>query len=622
PMVNNRLMERLPTETVKSILLLLDPESRVTYALTCKSWYSIASRSHALYETICCHDFNTWMRRCRYFTANRQCGNSVKTLEYKVANSPLSSSNIAELPTIFPNIRHFRLFFEEHIQNVKRDRAYSAQRTMFGDSLNKVHACYQGAPGEAFDGWHNLTSMEETSTKMYTAFILNCSTTPFRHLTSLWLDFSHIDAVRCLDPAMDYLFKGLKNTPQLEELTLIRSRISFDKLNVLHNRCPVLQTITLMNVNLSANSSRKPATKKAAIHLKTFKLHSCYFSSAETIILYVGGKYPNLENLVLDCSDRPGFEPALKSVVRSYIAKATHLKNFGTNLFQLHPQFINFMETNGITELDELYIGNHNDPDILPIAEKDPHNSLITVCDNANFKVSLKTLKVAAVKLPNGFNNRYLDLTNLTTLEVNFQANEGCEEDDRFGDYFRQDPIPEPVLSLTDLFRTLVHLKKLVLNHIGTTMDEELADLHCIEEINISGSHQLYTDEFGVAYSLFDFISNNCLQIRLITLFNFTLSNAPDDYQPVLNLSVHKHITRVNTIYKFYMHIHPRGWPVTCYSNKHSHYKKVQKEEITSKYLILQSEHRKMFWTPMAPQKPRRTHYMDFLDFDEYHDLF
>lgn len=228
------------------------------------------------------------------------------------------------------------------------------------------------------------------------------------------------------------------------------------------------------------------------------------------------------------------------------------------------------------------------------------------MCDNDKFKYTLKTLTVKAYKLPNGFLDCYLELRNLTTLEVDFQANLGCEEDYMYGSYSDQEKIPEPVLSLTDLFRALVHLKKLGSNCIRTTMDEELEKLHCIEEIDIFGSHKLYTDEFGVAYSLYDFISNNCLQIRMTTLYGFAMSNAPKDYQPILDLSVHKHIARIRTIHQFYMHIHPRGWPVTCYNSKGSFYKRVKMEEITSPHLIIKSEHRKMFWTPKAPPKIRR----------------
>lgn len=191
---------------------------------------------------------------------------------------------------------------------------------------------------------------------MFTAFILNHSTAPFNHLTTLWLNFSHIDVYRHLDSAMVYFIQGLRNTPQLKELTLLHSRTSLDNLNVLHDRCPMLQTITLMNVALWIGPSTKLTPTDAAIHLKTFKLRSCYFRSAVVIIDYVGGKYPNLKNLLLEGDI---FEHTLKSAVRSFIAEATKLKSFKTNLFCLHTRFIKFIADNGITELDELYIGNH-----------------------------------------------------------------------------------------------------------------------------------------------------------------------------------------------------------------------------------------------------------------------
>lgn len=213
-------MEKLPIETFTSILLFLDPGSRVTCALVCKSWYNLACRSHVLYDTIYCHDVNTWMRRHRFFGSNKQCRNSVKTLEYKLTNR-LFASDIKELPILYPAIRHFRLFFcEDYQQNGTRGQLQPELRNVQGNTLNKIHACYQGAPGEVFDGWHKLTSVEETSTQMFTAFILNHSPTPFNHLTTLWLNFSHIDVYRHLDPAMVYFIKGIRNAPQLKELTL------------------------------------------------------------------------------------------------------------------------------------------------------------------------------------------------------------------------------------------------------------------------------------------------------------------------------------------------------------------------------------------------------------------
>ncbi|OAD07109.1 hypothetical protein MUCCIDRAFT_107712 [Mucor lusitanicus CBS 277.49] len=604
-------MEKLPLETFTSILLLLNPESRVTCALVCKSWYNLACRSLVLYETISCHDVNTCKRRYRFFSSNKHCSKSVKTLEYKLT-SPVTVKDLKELPTIYPDIRHFRLSFcEDDEQTNPPYRARRELRDVQGRTFSGRPACYQGVPGEVFNGWHRLTSVEETSTQMYTLFMLNCSTTPFNHLNSLWLNFSHIKAYVHSASAVDYFFNGLKNSPQLKELALLHCSVSFDKLDVLHNYCPMLQTITLTNVTLSRYPPTKLATANVATHMKAFKLCNCFTGSAVAIIEYAGKKYPNLEDFLLEASGNLIVEPLVKSAARTFIAEATKLKSFGTNLFLLHPRFIKFMEDNGITELDKLYIGNHSDPDLPPRAEKDPYNNIIAVCNNQKFKSTLKTLTIHACKLPNGFLDCYLQLKNLTTLEVDFQANQGCEEDYMYGGCFDQEHIPEPVLSLTDLFRTLVHLKRLDLRSIVTTMDEELENLHCIEEIYIHGSHRLYTDEFGVAYSLFDFISNNCLQIQLISLYGFTtMSNAPSDYQPILDLSVHKHIARVNSSFEFYMHINEDGWP-TCYSNKGTYYKKVQPADITSKHLIIKSKDRKMFWTPRTPRRIR-SYYLEW----------
>lgn len=57
-----------------------------------------------------------------------------------------------------------------------------------------------------------MKSIEETSQSMYTSFLWNHTTQPFRNSTCLWLNHIFIDTQKAND-TIDYLVKGLANAP-------------------------------------------------------------------------------------------------------------------------------------------------------------------------------------------------------------------------------------------------------------------------------------------------------------------------------------------------------------------------------------------------------------------------
>ncbi|KAK4517954.1 uncharacterized protein ATC70_001303 [Mucor velutinosus] len=435
----------------------------------------------------------------------------------------LPIEHLKPMPSILPHIRHLRLFTNDsvmynHINSKGRRIAPRVGRFVQFD-VGQRRSVYEARLNDTFEGcWSDtLESIEDASTNMLSSCLLNCSTQPFQHLTRLWLNYSSI-AVSSLENGMNYLFTGLKQAPSIKEMALNHTHVNFAHLDLLHQHCQQLHSLTLDHVSIYNHPSGpgqrflydipplhyEPAE---APQLKHLFIVSATIVAGTPLLEYIAAKYRHVEYIkcLVANSEPTRTQDTYKGQAASLITSCTALKYFECNLFSPTPLLLRMMDNQGIRMEQDLRLGFTDDAE-----------SFVVICTSDHHKTAVKSVDMQINYYPDHFNDLILNLENLTELTINnlgYRIEEiSFEEDDC---YYESTMLP-----LNVLLNGLEHLEKLDLQGFFITVDKEETLQHRIRSMvfNQCTFESFMNENDGTLFSPCNYISTCCLKLQYVKL--------------------------------------------------------------------------------------------------------
>lgn len=542
-------MDKLPFEIFICIIELLDHESRLNCCQVCKKWNNNLNQSYLLFESVFCNDLNNYNRLKQYFKQNKHLSDRVETFVYSLKGE-LSVDHLNQLPPIIPSIKHFRLFTNDstiytHVNS--KGRRIAPRTARFVDQTGIRRGVYEGHMNETFKGWSStLESIEDTSTNMLSAFMLNCSTQPFKHLRRLWLNYSNIVESKLVS-GMNYSLKGLKQAPALEEITLRYTYVSFADLDILHQHCQQLHSLRLEFADI-ANHPSAPGQRfiydipplhyepTEAPNLKSLDIVSSHIGSGAPILHYIAVKYKHAERIICNVSNiiQRSMSDTYREQAVVLLLSCAKLKQFDCNLFAITPSILRLMDSQGIDKIQKFTIGLSDDTE-----------NFVVLCTSDNYKLELKDLTMKIGIYPNHFNDILLNLRNLTRLQlINFgypTIGASSEFEEEGYGYEEATMLPFDVL-----LSGLEHLEIVELQGFFISMNNVEKTQHNVKEISINECtfESFLNEEDGTLFSICNYISACCLQLQLLSL-NGYWNYDPQESEVNLKLFDHTQLTRI-----------------------------------------------------------------------------
>lgn len=541
-------MDKLPFEIFTCIIQLLDHESRLNCCQVCKKWNNNLNQSYLLFESVFCNDLNNYNRLKQYFKQNKQLSDRVETFVYNLEGE-LPVDDLNQLPPIIPLIKHFQLFTNDsaiysHVNS--KGRRIAPRTTRFVDQTGIRRGVYEGHMNETFEGWSStLESIEDASTNMLSAFMLNCSAQPFKHLRRLWLNYSSIVESKLVS-GMNYSLAGLKQAPALEEITLRYTYISFADLDILHQHCQQLNSLRLEFADI-ANHPSAPGQRfiydipplhyepTEAPNLKSLEVISSHIGSGAPILHYIAVKYKHVERIICNVSNiiQRNMSDIYREQAIVLLSSCTKLKQFDCNLFTKTPSILRLMDSQGINKIQKFTIELSDDTE-----------NFVVLCTSDNYKLELKDLTMKIGIYPNYFNDILLNLRNLTRLQLmNFgypTIGASSEFEEGYG-YEEATMLPFDVL-----LSGLEHLEIVELQGFFISMNNVEKTQHNVKEISINECtfESFMNEEDSTLFSICNYISSCCLQLQSLSL-NGYWNYDPEECEVNLKLFGHAQLTRV-----------------------------------------------------------------------------
>ncbi|KAL7308961.1 hypothetical protein PS15m_011100 [Mucor circinelloides] len=518
-------MDKLPFEIFTCIIQYLDHENRLNCCQVCKSWNNSINRSYLLLETVFCSDLATQDKRIkRYFKQNKHLSARVNTLEYNLMGE-LPANDLKHMPSILPHIKHLRLFTNDSIMynriNSKGRRVAPRVGNFVQVDVGQRRRVYEARLNETFEGcWSTtLQSIEDASTNMLSSCLLHCSAQPFQHLTRLWLNYSSI-AISSLESGMNYLFTGLKQAPAVKEITLNHTQVDLAHLDMLHQHCQQLHSLTLDHVSI-CNHPSGPGQRflydvpplhyepAEAPTLKRLNIVSAIIVAGTPLLEYIAVKYRHVERIRCLVADR---EPTrMQDIFQGHavalISSCTALNYFECNLFSPNPVLLKMMDDQGIEMQQDFRLG-----------PTDNSESFVVLCNSEHHKTAVKSVDMQLNYYPDHFNDIISNLKNLTDLTINnigYPTKELSFEEEEDDCYYESTMLP-----LNVLLNGLEHLEKLDLQGFFITVDKQETLQHPIKTMLF---HQCTFESFmrkddGTLFSPCNYISACCLKLQYLKL--------------------------------------------------------------------------------------------------------
>ncbi|OAD07102.1 hypothetical protein MUCCIDRAFT_77891 [Mucor lusitanicus CBS 277.49] len=530
-------------------------QNRLNCCQVCKSWNSSINQSYLLLETVFCGDLATQDKRIKlYFKQHAPLSARVNTLEYNLMGE-LPLQNLAPMPAILPHIKHLRLFTNDSVMynriNSKGRRVAPRVGSFVQFDSSQRRKVYEARLDDTLEGcWSTtLESIEDASTNMLSSCLLNCSTQPFRHLTRLWLNYSSI-ALSSLENGMSYLFTGLKQAPAIKELALNYTHVNFAHLDLLHQHCQQLHSLTLGHVNISNHPSGpgqrflydmpplhyEPAE---APQLKHLTIASATIVAGTPLLEYIAAKYKHVEHIkcLVSNAEPTRTQDIYKGQAASLISSCSALKYFECNLFSPTPLLLRMMDDRGIRMEEDLRLGFTDDPE-----------SFVVVCNSDHHKAAVKRVDMQINYYPEHFNDMILNLKNLTGLTINnigYRVEEILYEEDDC--YYESTMLP-----LNVLLNGLQHLEKLDLQGFFITVDRQETLQHSIKIMifNQCTFDSFATQDNGALFSPCNYISTCCLKLQYLKLHG-QWSYDPQKSEVSLRLFDHTELSGVEVFIEY-----------------------------------------------------------------------
>ncbi|KAL9541817.1 hypothetical protein MBANPS3_008916 [Mucor bainieri] len=549
-------MDRLPFEIFACIIQYLDHENRLNCCQVCKSWNSNINRSYLLLETVFCSDLATQDERIkRYFKQHTHLNTRVNTLEYNLMGE-LSFERLKPMPLVLPHLKHLRLFTNDSVIynriNSKGRRVAPRVGTFTQFNAGQRRSVYEARQDDSFDGcWSTtLESVEDASTNMLSSCLLNCSTQPFQHLTRLWLNYSSI-ALSSLENGMVYLFAGLKQAPAIKELSLSYTHINFAHLDLLHQHCQQLHSLTLSHVNIYNHPSGpgqrflydipplhyEPAE---APQLKQLAIVSATIVAGTPLLEYIGAKYKHVERIkcLVANSEPTQTQDIHKGHAATLISSCATLKYFECNLFSPTPLLLRMMDDRGIKMEQDLRLGLTDDAD-----------SFVVICDSDHHKAAVKRVDMHINYYPDHFNDMILNLENLTDLAIHnlgYKIEETTYHEDDC--YYESTMLP-----LNVLLNGLKHLESLDLQGFFITVDKQETLQHRIRNMAFSQcTYESFKDQDnGTLFSPCNYISSCCLNLQHLKVHGQWSEEYPRESEVSLRLFDHTELISVEVFIEY-----------------------------------------------------------------------
>ncbi|KAI8647694.1 hypothetical protein BD408DRAFT_408337 [Parasitella parasitica] len=551
-------MDTLPTEIFTYIIQFLDHNDRLTCSQICRLWHNYIQRSYLLTESVICNDLVKDCRIKQYFKKNTLLGRRVATFEYNLAGE-LPVKSLVKLATIVPYVKRFHLFTNDSAMYSfinSKGRKVAPRSTGFSATADFHRGVYEGRLDEKFEGWsETIESLEETSTNMLSAFMLNCSTQPFKRLIRLWLNYSNI-ATSKLASGMDYLLNGLQQAPALAEMTLNHTHINIEQLDILHRHCPHLRLLRLESVYIANHPSAQGQRfmydvpplhyhpLEAPVTLKSVEILSSRIVSGTPLLSYMAVKYKHIERIVCNVLNerQESMSDAYRDQANRILVSCTKLKHFDTNLFSFTPSFLKLMDSQGVNNISTFNISDGDDIE-----------NFVVLCSTDSYKTALKDLTMSISYYPDRFNDILLNLTNLTRLHLqNYgdRSNEPAHSTLTEHLYYEASILPFNVL-----LNGLGHLQEISLGGFYITLDREEKTQHNIKQITLTECTlaSFMSEDEKVLFSPCNYISTCCLQLQHLKLFGYW---SYDPLESEINLKLFDH-TRLSSVQVFIDHACP-----------------------------------------------------------------
>ncbi|CEP08335.1 hypothetical protein [Parasitella parasitica] len=415
-----------------------------------------------------------------------------------------------------------------------------------------------------FAGWTELQSIEETSSSMYTLCILKNSTNTFINMSRIWLNLVHIHDIHTLE-AMDQLTEGLKNAPNLVDLTIQHSRLNLAHFDSINQKCPLLQKLTLHSIMLFKHRTwEKPATESnfiidgdiseniaATSNLQCLSITDSTFEKDLLLFSYISENYRNLYDLT--CYNHtcgiPTYSVDSKSAV-NVLHECRHLKNFKSNFFEWTGPFIDLVDQHTETTLQEFK---------LDISDWTA-NTFMSLCRSIRLRRALKYFTFNFYEVPESLDTNILVFVNLVELHINFDCY--LDNDDAHRGFGPNEEIPvPPPIPFTSLLQSCRSLNYLSIGHLPIIVDRMPFENHSIQTIHLTGCS---LESFERKYSIYNYISNFCPQLVDLEIEGGNYKNSPSIKELTLDLINHRRLCTLtpltNNVYRHIKHMDENNW--------------------------------------------------------------
>ncbi|KAI8973741.1 hypothetical protein BDF20DRAFT_1002648 [Mycotypha africana] len=353
------MLDKLPQETLNTILSQLQFADKLNLATTCHYWYRALSQLH-LYQKL---EFGNrkgdvnFPKLYRLFSDNPSFGEQTTSLRLN-HHVYLDSLILASIPRLFPNVRHLQL--------------HSTIYTLMQPATDIIL--------HDFKRWQKLTSIDIHDHKI--AFLLLRSRQVFDCLTHLSLDLGRRD-VDILHTDSKRLFQRVfaeGRTPAVKTLYITNAYINLEYMELLHEHVPKLEKLILSGVRLrnTDTSTYRPSrcgrkilvandntprefVKAPASSDFTYVDFDIENESAELTpelltlwLLFFAQKYDNnaIKHFEFDLSfhfDQPRYNfPQLRPYFIHLLSKLPKLKHFTTAFTDINQELLQAMDHQSI----------------------------------------------------------------------------------------------------------------------------------------------------------------------------------------------------------------------------------------------------------------------------------
>ncbi|CAO3619222.1 unnamed protein product [Mucor fragilis] len=557
-------MDTLPQELFSYIILLLEPKDRLTCTLVNTSWSSKIGQGALLYNSVYCTSLLQNARLVQQFNDKFEIRHKVKTLQYHLVGR-LLVVQIKALSERFYGLQHFKYFAcENHIvRHLKQPKSRPLDLKNLKTPLSTTYL-FDDPKYNIFDGWPDLKSIEEASDRMYTLFILKNTQKPFYQLTTLWLNFVHINPSAKLR-ATYRLVNGLKNSPNLKTLTIMNAHINLEHMDLINKGCNQLESLALACTRLQKYRSVKNQEEEkpfiidhygklddATVSiscLKSLSITEFNFERGMPIFGYIAENYADLQELVCEAQIVDG-SPSFtvdESSAREVFHHCSKLEKFESNLFPWTGQFIDLVDQHTTATKEEL------DIDISEIAV----STFIALCRSKRLREALKKLTYNFNEVPQSLDSNLFKFSGLVELNLNYD----CILDDGGNgfDLNEEMPVPQP-LPIVSLLEACTSLRSFSAGHLPIIVDKMPAMNHNIQVIQLT---RCSLESFDRRHSFYNYVSDYCYESEELEIDEGNYRYSPSIRELTLNLYNHTKLFSLaplhNRIYYYVKHLDQTG---------------------------------------------------------------